>query len=98
MIGNICLSMFCLGGHHHHHCITGCASTYSKYKHTIMVFISINMIIFSRMQENRMRKTSTAGLLRGSDSPDEKSEFEEKENVNQTKRKRGFYNLSKLKF
>ena len=52
-----------------------------------------------------MRKTSTAGLLRGSDSDerqerhtDEKIEFEEKENVNKTKRKRGFYNLSILKF
>ena len=26
-----CLNMSCQGGHHHHHCITGCASTYSKY-------------------------------------------------------------------
>ena len=51
-----------------------------------------------------MRKTNTAGLLRGSDSlderhtdEDEKIEFEEKEKVNQAKRKQGFNNLFNIK-
>ena len=51
------------------------------------------------MQENRMRKTSTAVILKPSDSlderrnSDEKIEFEKKEKVNQTETKKGLSNF-----
>ena len=56
------------------------------------------------MQENRMRKTSAAVLLKPSDSPDEKRnadekiEFEKKEKVNQTEQKKGLSKFLSITF